>query len=66
MLKLRLDNLGENEDGENGLFLGEIGLGKTLNSKWGKTGVHHYQLIAGKQISYILLIFRIKNLTLDS
>ena len=31
---MRIDDIGENADGENGLFVGEILLGGTLNSKW--------------------------------
>ena len=37
---MRIDDFGENAVGGNGLFLGEIWLGGTLNWKWGEMGDH--------------------------
>ena len=54
---MRIDDFGENADGENGLFVGEILLGGTLNSKWGKMGDH---LVYVKSMFFVLILLLIK------
>ena len=38
---MRIDDFGENADGEKGLVVGENLTWGTLNSEWGKMGDHH-------------------------
>ena len=42
---MRIDDFGGNADGGN-IFVGEILLGGTLNSKWRKMGDHHVKAIS--------------------